>query len=66
MKFFATIFVFIGLNTFSGHGQLIVDTTLTPEFLVNNILLGPGVVASNIQFTGQQKASGMIIRPKVL
>ncbi|MBP9923923.1 MAG: choice-of-anchor L domain-containing protein, partial [Bacteroidia bacterium] len=58
MKFFATIFVFIGLNTFSGHGQLIVDTTLTPEFLVNNILLGPGVVASNIQFTGQQKASG--------
>lgn len=61
MKFFATIFVFIGLNTFSGHGQLIVDTTLTPEFLVNNILLGPGVVASNIQFTGQQKASGYFL-----
>lgn len=34
------------------QAQITIDDTLTPEELVNDILLGGGVVASNITFTG--------------
>ncbi|MBL6447425.1 OmpA family protein [Fulvivirga sp. 29W222] len=39
------------------HGQ-VVDTTQTATDLVNNILLGNGVQAGNIRFTGQKHAIG--------
>lgn len=39
----------ININSFS---QLTVSGTLTPSQLVQNILLGPGVTASNITYTG--------------
>lgn len=32
--------------------QLVIDNTQTPQQLVQNVLLGPGVTASNITFTG--------------
>ena len=34
------------------RGQLVVDNTLTPEELVQNVLLGTGVTVSNVTFNG--------------
>lgn len=53
------IFIFIQLFLFLAiKGQLSVSTNLTPTNLVNSVLLGPGVVAYNIQYTGANKAIG--------
>lgn len=41
--------------TASINAQLITTNTMTPTQLVNNILLGSGVTASNIVFTGNAK-----------
>lgn len=38
-------------------GQLTVDNTLTPEQLVQNVLLGTGVTVSNITFNGGSAAT---------
>ena len=35
------------------RAQIVIDTTLTPEQLVQNVLLGSGVSVSNITFNGQ-------------
>lgn len=43
-------------------GQLVVNTTLTPEQLVQNVLLGAGVTVSNITFNG---AAGTILNDQV-
>lgn len=40
------------------EAQLVVQNTLTPAQLVNNVLLGPGVVAFNVQYTGAAQAIG--------
>ncbi len=54
-----SIFIFIHLLLFfTGNGQLSVSTNLTPTNLVNSVLLGPGVVATNIQYTGANRAIG--------
>ncbi|WP_372935426.1 choice-of-anchor L domain-containing protein, partial [Mariniphaga sediminis] len=34
------------------HGQLLIDHTMTPEQLVQNVLLGNGVTATNVTYTG--------------
>lgn len=50
------LFVFISfffLNQIS-FGQLVSTNSLTPVQLVQQVLLGPGVVATNISFTGNQ------------
>ncbi|MDT8394708.1 MAG: choice-of-anchor L domain-containing protein, partial [Bacteroidales bacterium] len=36
------------------QGQLVIDNTLTPEQLVQNILVGTGVSAFNVTYTGNQ------------
>lgn len=36
----------------ASHGQLVVDTTLTPEQLVSQVLIGSGVTSSNVTFQG--------------
>jgi gliding motility-associated-like protein len=43
---------------FTGNSQIIIDNTPTPVDLVTNTLIGPGLVTSNITFTGnaQQRA----------
>lgn len=41
-----------------GHTQLVVSSALTPQQLVQTVLLGPGVSASNIQFFGQADQIG--------
>ncbi len=49
------VFVCFGMSAFS---QIIIDNTPTPADLVTNTLIGPGLVTSNISFTGnaQQRA----------
>lgn len=42
----------IGLCTGVVHGQLTTDNTLTPEELVNTVLVGQGVSVSNVLFNG--------------
>jgi outer membrane protein OmpA-like peptidoglycan-associated protein len=39
--------------------QIRVDTSLSAEFLVNEVLLGEGVIAENIQFTGAKHSMGL-------
>lgn len=46
------------LLSFSIKAQLAVSSSITPTNLVNNVLLGPGVVAMNIQYTGASQAIG--------
>jgi hypothetical protein len=41
----------------AGYGQLTVDNTLTPEQLVQNVLLGSGVTISNVTFNGMPGTS---------
>jgi len=45
------VFVFFLFNK-KVQAQLTVNTTFTPQQLVQNVLLGPGVIATNITFTG--------------
>lgn len=40
------------LSSLFGYGQITVTNTMTPQELVENILLGPGVVATNFSFNG--------------
>ncbi|MCD6019029.1 MAG: domain containing protein [Bacteroidetes bacterium] len=42
----------------TSKGQLTTSQTLTPQQLVQNVLLGPGVTATNITFTGSPNARG--------
>lgn len=43
---------------FSGFSQLVTDNTMTPAQLVNDVLIGGGVTATNVQFTGDPGAIG--------
>ena len=40
------------LWAFSGQAQLVLDGSLSPEALVQNVLLGSGVTVSNVSFNG--------------
>jgi gliding motility-associated-like protein len=42
----------------SSEAQLIVDTTHTPQQLVQNILLGNNIIAYNIKYSGARRAMG--------
>ena len=42
----------------SGKSQITVDNTPTPTFCVNNVLLGAGVTATNITFSGTNDQIG--------
>ncbi|MFZ1687820.1 MAG: choice-of-anchor L domain-containing protein [Flavobacteriales bacterium] len=42
----------------TGRGQLVVSNALTAQQIVQTVLLGPGVSASNIQFFGQLSQLG--------
>lgn len=39
-------------------GQLITNTSLSPQGLVQNVLLGPGVTVSNVMYNGSPSAIG--------
>ncbi len=57
MKILAGL-VSIFLIAFSGLSQLVTDNTMTPTQLVNDVLIGGGVTATNVQFTGDIDAIG--------
>ena len=46
------------LISLTSYGQLVTNTTITPVNLVQNTLLGSGVTAFNIQYTGYSTAIG--------
>jgi gliding motility-associated-like protein len=58
MKKVFTFLVLWLLLSRSVSAQLVVTSAFTPLQLVNSVLLGPGVVAFNIQYTGSSKALG--------
>ncbi|MFN3752418.1 choice-of-anchor L domain-containing protein, partial [Flavobacterium sp.] len=60
-KILFIVFLAIG---FSSYSQLIVNNTQTPAQLVQNVLLGQGVVATNITFNGSA-ANANVIRDQV-
>lgn len=45
-------------SIFTGYSQITIDATPTPTDLVQNTLIGPGLVTSNITFTGQASQIG--------
>lgn len=51
------ICILVGMP-FLGFAQLVTNTNQSPAGLVQNVLLGPGVTVSNIQFSGSQQAIG--------
>ena len=51
------ILSFVIISRFAS-AQLVTNTTLTPTQLVQNVLLGPGITASNVSFTGYSNAIG--------
>lgn len=50
--------VIASFSTFTSTAQLVVDGTLTPEELVEDILVGEGVTVSNITYTGVASQRG--------
>lgn len=46
---FITLFMF-GIISYTGHSQITVTNTQTPEELVNDVLVGAGVIISNVEF----------------
>jgi gliding motility-associated-like protein len=46
----------IGINTF---GQITVNSNLTPQQIVQNYLLGGGVIVSNVTYTGGDSCRGI-------
>ena len=51
------VLLFLSL-TFVGKSQLVVDNTLTPQQLVNSVLMGNGVNAFNITYSGGTNTIG--------
>jgi hypothetical protein len=58
-KWMAAIACIIALNA---GAQLVVDNTQTPEYLVQNVLLGGGVTVSNVMFNG---LPGTVANPQI-
>ncbi len=56
MKKFLSIVFLLTLNC--SFGQLVTSTAQSPGSLVQNVLLGPGVTVSNIQFNGYPASIG--------
>ncbi len=54
-RFLGLVFLIV-LNC--SFGQLITNPAMSPNALVQNVLLGPGVTASNIQYTGAKNSIG--------
>jgi len=53
-----TFFFILFLGCYQAFGQLITNTSQSPTGLVQNVLLGPGVTVSNIQYNGFNRAIG--------
>ena len=49
---FIVLFGFLLSDFYSLKAQMVINQTMTAEQYVNNVLLGEGVVATNVQLTG--------------
>lgn len=58
MKQLCSYFFLMGLFVQTTLGQIVVDQTLTPQQLVEDVLIGQGVQVSNFQFTGDPEQRG--------
>ena len=58
MKFKVIFSMLTCIVAVSANAQLVVDATVTPQQAVENILLGEGVIATNITFSGDQDQIG--------
>ncbi len=56
--YFQALFFVIVLEASTAFSQVVVDGTKTTQQLVQDVLLGPGVTASNITFMGAKGAIG--------
>jgi gliding motility-associated-like protein len=57
IKNYILIMFLLGL-TYSANSQLVTSTTQTPTQLVEDVLVGGGVVVSNVTYTGDTEAIG--------
>ncbi|MDQ3191051.1 MAG: choice-of-anchor L domain-containing protein [Bacteroidota bacterium] len=57
MKKIALLVAFVSIS-FSSFSQLVTNNTMTPAQLVQNVLIGQGVTAFNITYTGNANARG--------
>lgn len=57
-RFSIVFFILISFVSMKSFAQLTVNTALTPQQLVQNVLLGGGVVASNVTYNGSANAIG--------
>lgn len=57
-SYFSLIVLFILAGFTASYAQITVSNTQTPQQLVQNVLLGPGVTASNITYNGAPNAIG--------
>lgn len=55
---FVTVLALFFTGKQAVNAQIVTDGSLTPSQLVTNVLLGPGVIASNITYTGAADAIG--------
>lgn len=55
---YSILSIALGLLPFFSKAQLTTSTTMTPAQLVQNVLLGSGIVATNITFSGTADARG--------
>lgn len=60
MRYTAILLLFIGCSQFTISAQVEVDTSFSAEYYVNDILLGGGVTASNINMFGNGQQFGVI------
>src|ERR1044072_2177114 len=57
----SVLLLFVVLSCQFAKAQLTTDTSYTVQQLVQNVLLGPGITASNITYTGYSRAIGKFI-----
>jgi outer membrane protein OmpA-like peptidoglycan-associated protein len=51
------LIAFLCLNqSLSSNGQTVIDTSYTADYLVNNVLLGSGVLVGNVKYSGEKYA----------
>ncbi|MFO8087851.1 MAG: choice-of-anchor L domain-containing protein [Bacteroidales bacterium] len=55
---FLLCLLFLIFSSTKSHAQINIDTSYTPQQLVHNFLIGQGVIASNISYTGVPESIG--------
>ena len=62
LRYFLTLSLL--LSSLAVLGQTVIDTTKSAEYLVKKILIGNGVLAGNVSFTGPKHSIGIYANPQ--